>query len=128
MSKNYKSFDAIFDLVREIPAGKVASYGMIASLIPGSTARIVGYAMAATPAGQNIPWQRVVNSTGKISEREGATRQQQRLSEEGIIFSKTGKIDWKIYGWQGPNEAWLDRQGIDFMDFLEIQSKWPGNR
>ncbi|MEX0299979.1 MAG: MGMT family protein [Kordiimonas sp.] len=127
-TRTYKSFDAIFELVKEIPTGEVASYGMIASLIPGATARIVGYAMAATPSGHSIPWQRVINSAGKISDREGASRQKEFLLQEGITFSKAGKVDWKKHGWQGPSEIWLDKHNIDFIDFLETQSKWPNNR
>jgi len=126
MAKTYKSFDAIYALVREIPPGQVASYGMVQSLIPGATARIVGYAMAATPKGEGIPWQRVINSQGKISARDGALRQQAKLEAEGIIFSKSGKVDWAKCRWQGPSEVWLDANEIEFMDFLEIQSRWPG--
>lgn len=126
MAANTKKFEAIYDLVREIPAGQVASYGMVQSLIPKATSRIVGYAMAATPAGQGIPWQRVINSAGKISERDGAQRQREKLEAEGIAFSKTNKVDWGQCRWQGPSEAWLTSNSIDFLDFLEIQSHWPG--
>lgn len=126
MAKSYKSFDAIYALVREIPPGQVASYGMIESLVPRATARIVGYAMAATPSGQGIPWQRVINSQGKISEREGAARQRKILDEEGIVFSKSGKVKWENFRWQGPSAAWLEANDIEFIDFLEAQRKWPG--
>ncbi|PCI58991.1 MAG: hypothetical protein COB37_12235 [Kordiimonadales bacterium] len=126
MTRTYKSFEAIYALVKEVPPGQAASYGMIASLIQGATARIVGYAMAATPEGQGIPWQRIINSAGKISERDGATRQRDRLTAEGIAFTKSGKVDWKKCRWEGPSEAWLEIHKVDFMDFLEIQSKWPG--
>lgn len=125
MTRTYASFPAIYDLVREIPEGQVASYGMVASLLPGVTPRIVGFAMAATPQGEGIPWQRVINSAGKISEREGATRQRDRLVEEGISFKKSGAVDWSAHRWQGPSEAWLDRNKIDFMDFLTVQANWP---
>jgi methylated-DNA-protein-cysteine methyltransferase related protein len=129
MTRQYKSFDAVHALVRKIPVGEVASYGMIASLIPGATARIAGYAMAATPEGEAIPWWRVINSAGKISARKGndasANRQQKRLEAEGIQFSKAGKVRWRDCRWQGPPEAWLEANKIDFMDFLEIQSRWP---
>jgi len=128
MDKKYKTFDAIYDLVQEIPCGHVASYGMVASLIPGATARIVGYAMAATPSGKNIPWQRVLNSSGKISQREGAQRQRDILQKEGIQFNKSDKINWAQQGWQGPSETWLISNKIDFIDFLEIQRQWPGNK
>jgi methylated-DNA-protein-cysteine methyltransferase-like protein len=126
MTRTYKSFPAIYSLVKEIPKGQVASYGMVASLVPGATARIVGFAMAGTPAGEGIPWQRVINSAGKISERDGAERHRAQLEAEGICFSKVGKVRWKDVRWQGPSEAWLEANGIDFMDFLEIQAGWPG--
>lgn len=126
MPRTYASFPTIYDLVKEIPAGQVASYGMIASLLPGVTPRIVGFAMAATPADEGIPWQRVINSAGKISERDGATRQRDRLRGEGVTFSKSGKVSWAKHRWQGPSEAWLERHQIDFMDFLALQSNWPG--
>lgn len=101
---------------------------MLASLIPGVTARIVGYAMAATPEGKGIPWQRVINASGRISERDGAARQREKLEAEGIRFNKSGKVNFAEQGWQGPDETWLTQAGLDFMDFLEIQSKWPGRR
>jgi methylated-DNA-protein-cysteine methyltransferase-like protein len=126
MSREYKSFPAIYELVKEVPEGQVASYGMIASLIKNATPRIVGFAMAGTPTGQDIPWQRVINSAGAISEREGAERQRSYLKAEGVKFKPNGKVDWKKHRWQGPNEKWLADAGIDFMDFLEIQAKWPG--
>ncbi len=60
--------------------------------------RWVGGAMAACP--DDVPWQRVINSQGKISERPGAARQRTLLEEEGIEFVKD-KVDWKKYGWKG---------------------------
>lgn len=126
MTRQYKSFPAIYDLVREIPPGQVASYGMVASLIPGATARIVGFAMAATPAGEGIPWQRVINSQGKVSDREGAVRQMSRLQQEGVAFSKSGRVNWREHRWQGPSDGWLERNGFDPIDYLTIQAGWPG--
>lgn len=125
MAKNFKCFPAVYALIKEIPEGQVASYGMIASLVPGATARIVGFATAGTPAGQGIPWQRVVNSIGKISERDGAERQRKRLMDEGIVFSPTGKIHWGTYRWHGPSDEWLAEAGMDPIDFLTIQAGWP---
>lgn len=126
MPRQYTCFPAVYALIREIPKGQVASYGMIASLIPGATARIVGFATAATPPGDNIPWQRVINAQGKISERDGAARQRARLEAEGIEFSKNGKVNWQKHRWRGPSEDWLDRQGIDPIDFMTLQAGWPG--
>lgn len=99
---------------------------MVASLIPGATARIVGFAMAATPAGEGIPWQRVINSQGKVSERDGAVRQMSRLKKEGVVFSKSGRVKWREHRWQGPSDDWLERNGFDPIDYLTIQAGWPG--
>jgi methylated-DNA-protein-cysteine methyltransferase-like protein len=105
-------YEQVWNLVRQIPRGKVASYGQIALMIPSPNGvdfesykafspRWVGGAMAACP--DDVPWQRVINSQGKISERSGAERQRQLLEEEGIVFAKD-KIDFKKYGWRGPDE------------------------
>ncbi len=99
----------VWELVRQIPYGKVASYGQLAlMLLPPDGVNIeayrafgprwVGGAMAACPEG--VPWQRVVNSQGKISERAGAETQRKLLEEEGIVFVKD-KIDLKKFGWRG---------------------------
>ncbi len=59
-------FPRIYDVVRQVPRGKVTTYGDVAQLIgPGCDARLVGYAMANCP--DDAPWQRVINSQGKIS-------------------------------------------------------------
>ncbi|HVN52799.1 MAG TPA: MGMT family protein [Anaerolineaceae bacterium] len=95
----------IYAVVRQIPAGKVASYGQIAKLVGGCTARMVGYAMAATPAGEDIPWQRVINAQGKISPHGagfGSAVQRQKLEEEGLEFDSQGRIDWRRHGWPSP--------------------------
>lgn len=103
----------VWALVRQVPRGKVATYGQIALMLPPPNgvdfesykafgARWVGGAMAACP--DDVPWQRVINSQGKISERPGAQKQRQLLEEEGIIFMKD-KVDLKKYGWRGLDEA-----------------------
>ena len=62
-------YDDIYQVVKQIPPGKVSSYGRIARIV-GCNARQVGYAMAATPSGRDIPWHRVINSKGEISLRK----------------------------------------------------------
>lgn len=107
-------YQQVWSLVRQIPAGKVASYGMVAALIPPPPninpedyrawgARWVGGAMARCPEG--VPWQRVVNSQGKISLPRGGPyeRQQGLLQEEGVVFGPSGKIDLNRFGWAGPD-------------------------
>lgn len=118
-------YEAIYELVRLVPSGEVASYGMIASLLAGVTPRMVGFAMAGVKADSDIPWQRIINSSGGISPRPGAERHYAVLSAEGIQFSKAGKVTWKDVRWKGPDEAWLTRRGLEFHDFLSIQFGWP---
>lgn len=109
----------VWDLVRQIPYGKVATYGQIALLLPPPPGiefetykafgpRWVGSAMAACP--DDVPWQRVINSQGKISERPGAQKQKELLLEEGVVFNEKGRIDLKKYGWKGPGEIDEPRQ------------------
>ena len=73
--------------------------------------RWVGAAMAACP--EDVPWQRVINSQGRISERPGAERQRALLEEEGIEFVKD-KVDLKKYAWMGSGEARPSQQEILF--------------
>jgi len=100
----------VWEIARCIPRGKVATYGQIAKMIPpplgveleayaAFAPRWVGGAMAACP--DDVPWQRVINSQGKVSERAGAQKQRQLLEAEGIIFDAKDRIDLKKYGWKG---------------------------
>jgi methylated-DNA-protein-cysteine methyltransferase-like protein len=65
--------------------------------------RWVGGAMANCP--DDVPWQRVINSQGKISERPGAERQRPLLEQEGVEFDAKNRVDLKKYGWNGKLEA-----------------------
>ncbi len=110
--------EQVWHLARQVPHGKVVTYGQIAQLIPLPAgvdpdeyktfgARWVGEAMAACPA--DVPWQRVINAQGKISQRPGAQRQRQLLEAEGIVFVKD-KVDLKVYKWPGPSQEDEPRQ------------------
>ena len=110
--------ERVWQLVRRVPRGKVATYGQIALMLPPPAGvdlesyrafgpRWVGGAMAACP--DDVPWQRVINSQGKISERPGAEKQRLLLEAEGIEFVKD-KVDLKKYGWGGLDEADRPRQ------------------
>src|SRR5262245_31265803 len=96
--------ETVWLIVKQIPEGIVSSYGQIATMIPpppqmvpdeykSLSPRWVGAAMRNVPSGQNIPWQRVINSQGKIS-LPGATGAKQRslLEAEGIEFDEKGKV------------------------------------
>ena len=64
-------------------------------------ARMVGGAMASCPS--DVPWQRVINSQGKVSQRkgEGGEKQRKLLEDEGILFDDRDKVDLNIFGWVG---------------------------
>lgn len=96
----------VWAVVKRIPPGKVMTYGQIASLIPcpanmtpqGYRAfgpRWVGGAMAACPEG--VPWQRVINSQGRLSLRDSSEKQRRLLEDEGVEFDETGRIDLRIF-------------------------------
>ena len=100
-----QKFDQVHEIVRQIPAGKVVTYGQIAfwlGWIHG--ARTVGWAMRVAPAGSPIPWHRVVNAKGRISIAED-DEQRVRLEAEGVIFDPTGRIDLKNFQWEGPPQV-----------------------
>ena len=101
-------YTRIYAVVRQIPPGRVATYGQIAAIVGNCTARIVGYAMAACP--DDVPWQRVVNAQGKVSPRAdhwGAEVQRLRLQEEGIAFDAGYRLDLEAVRWAGPDREWL---------------------
>ncbi|MFM2311939.1 MAG: hypothetical protein RLZZ04_1215 [Cyanobacteriota bacterium] len=101
------NYDRIYSTVRQIPWGKVATYGQIAD-IAGlyGKARLVGYALFRVQIEDDIPWHRVINAQGEISyslQRQGGDYLQKALLEaEGIEFKSNGKIDLNKYRWQ-PN-------------------------
>jgi methylated-DNA-protein-cysteine methyltransferase related protein len=98
----------IYEVVRRIPPGKVATYGQIAGIVGRCTARMVGYAMAALPPGSGVPWQRVINHKGEISARavgDGALRQRRLLQKEGIRFDPGGRVNLKKFRWGGPGPS-----------------------
>jgi methylated-DNA-protein-cysteine methyltransferase-like protein len=102
-----KLFARIYEVVKQVPRGKVASYGQIAQIVgAGCDARMVGYAMAGTPEGSDVPWQRIVNREGKISlPGKGGVIQRMRLEAEGVVFDARGRIDMKRFGWGGPGAS-----------------------
>lgn len=95
----------IYEVVRRVPRGKVATYGQVARLAGlGEHARLVGYAMAALHAGSRVPWHRVVNAQGRISARSGdgeeAVLQRVLLEREGVRFDARGAIPLARFRWR----------------------------
>jgi methylated-DNA-protein-cysteine methyltransferase related protein len=110
------SYYRIYEVVREIPPGRVATYGQIATVVgPPVTARQVGDAMAALRHGSpglSIPWQRVINAQGKVST---GRHQQKLLEQEGVVFNAKGCTDLRHFGWQGPDPAWAEAHGYSLL-------------
>jgi methylated-DNA-protein-cysteine methyltransferase-like protein len=96
------TYEEIYRIVRRIPRGRVATYGLIARLagIPRH-ARRVGYALAALRE-DGVPWHRVVNAQGEISLRSTTGYGEQRglLEAEGVKFDGDGSIDLARYQWR----------------------------
>lgn len=96
-------FKKIYDVVCQIPEGKVATYGQVARIAGNPRwARVVGYALHNNPAPGIIPCYRVVNRDGFVAEAfvfGGASQQISLLRQEGIEFQKDGSIDLTKYGW-----------------------------
>jgi methylated-DNA-protein-cysteine methyltransferase-like protein len=98
------TYDAIYQVVRQIPFGKVATYGQVAELanLP-RRARLVGYALYRVAPNCDVPWHRVINAKGEISQspfRQGSDDLQRSiLEQEGIVFSAAGKINLRNYQW-----------------------------
>jgi len=101
-------YDKVYQLVKQIPKGKVATYGQIAALIGSPrSARMVGWAMHAMDGGrlEEIPWQRVINREGRISttcEVHPPQEQARLLKKDGVrvdLKSNNYYIDLDKYLW-----------------------------
>ena len=102
-------FDQVYAVVRQIPPGKIASYGQIAALLGHPrAARTVGWALAALREQEerDVPWQRVVNAAGGCSTDRlpdfPKGLQRSLLEEEGVGFRRNGTLDLELYRWWPP--------------------------
>ena len=99
-------FTHLRDVIARVPRGKVITYGQVADLagLPGH-ARLVGYSLHGLPAESRLPWHRVVNAQGLVSQRSepgpSAGLQRHLLEEEGIAFDERDRIDLRRYRWRG---------------------------
>ena len=97
------TFEKIYEQVKRIPCGKVATYGQIA-LLAGNPrwSQVVGYALHVNPEPGVIPCHRVVKKDGRVAEGfafGGENRQIVLLEQEGVNFTE-GKVDLQKYGWK----------------------------
>jgi methylated-DNA-protein-cysteine methyltransferase related protein len=97
-------FQAVYNIVSQIPEGKVATYGQIAALLGHPrNAKIVGWAMRSAPKQLALPCHRVVNKSGAMAPDYvfgSAESQRVKLASEGITFTKDGFIDLTQHLWQ----------------------------
>jgi methylated-DNA-protein-cysteine methyltransferase-like protein len=104
-------FDLVYQVVREIPKGRVTSYGAIAHYLGlKSGARMVGYAMNAAHTMTGIPAQRVVNRQGLLTGRSHfatPTRMQELLEAEGVVVENDRVKDFDIIFWDPEKELSL---------------------
>jgi len=102
------SFQKIYTVVRQIPKGRVTTYGQIAHLVGNPRmSRVVGYALHVNPEPGVIPCHRVVNRKGELSGAfafGGLGQQHLLLEAEGIEFLPDGRVDLRRYMWYGPEE------------------------
>lgn len=98
------TFERIYEVVKKIPKGTVATYGQIATLAGNRhLSQIVGYALHVNPDPENIPCYRVVNRFGAVSKAfafGGDNVQIQLLRADGIEVSDDGIVDLKKYQWK----------------------------
>ena len=97
-------FERVYEVARQIPYGKVTSYGAIAKALgAGRSARMVGWAMNACHGREDIPAHRVVNRLGLLTGKhhfEGTNLMQQLLESEGIQVINNQLIDFNIHFWE----------------------------
>ncbi len=89
-------------VIKQIPRGKIATYGQIAKLAGNSrAARQVAWILHSSSRKDVLPWHRVINSKGKISlpPNRGGELQKNLLEKEGIIFNRDNSINLKKYLW-----------------------------
>src|ERR1700746_683934 len=105
------SWDLVFRFVKQIPRGRVLTYGALARALrlPGCAAS-AGRAGAATPSGKGIPWHRVIGERGKILIREPYASLQRRLLESEGVTIRESRVDLKRHLWKPPAKSKLNKK------------------
>lgn len=101
-------FERVYDVVRQIPYGKVTSYGAIARFLGAArSARMVGWAMNACHGREDVPAHRVVNRVGLLSGKhhfEGTNLMQQLLESEGVKVKEHKIVNFEKHLWDPAKE------------------------
>lgn len=93
-------FEQVYQVVKQIPKGKVVTYGQIARQLGTRDARRVGWALHSNKSGSGVPCHRVVNQEGRLAPNfafSGEEEQRRRLEAEGVKFLENGKVEMKKY-------------------------------
>jgi methylated-DNA-protein-cysteine methyltransferase-like protein len=102
-AKNDNFFERVYEVARQIPYGKVTSYGAIAKVLGAArSARMVGWAMNASHDLEDVPAHRVVNRNGLLTGKhhfDGTNLMQQLLESEGIVVIDNQIIDFEKHFW-----------------------------
>lgn len=96
-------FEQVYQVVKQVPRGKVMTYGQIAKQLGTRDARRVGWALHSNKSGSGVPCHRVVNQAGRLAPNfafDGEEEQRRRLEAEGVKFLENGKVDMKKYQWK----------------------------
>jgi methylated-DNA-protein-cysteine methyltransferase-like protein len=107
MKKKENYIEAVFDVTRAIPEGRVTSYGVIAAVLGLGSARMVGWALNKVLPTDDVPAHRVVNSKGELSGRLNfptPTMMQERLEKEGVSVKNDKVVDFKKLVWHPEEE------------------------
>jgi methylated-DNA-protein-cysteine methyltransferase-like protein len=111
-------FRRVYQVVRLIPPGQVATYGQIAEIVSHrQAARTVGWALNGLPEGEDVPWHRVINARGLISPRgrgNAAATQRALLEREGVLFDPQDRIDLARFQWPG----------LDWPEIEQLRASW----
>lgn len=112
VAKEYSFFTDVYDVVRQIPKGRVTNYGAIANYLGTKlSARMVGWAMnAAHSAKPKVPAQRVVNRNGMLTGKfhfETPTKMEELLKKDGVTVKKDTVVDFKTLFWDPATELSL---------------------
>lgn len=108
MDENISFFERVYQVVRQVPYGRVTSYGAIANYLGAArSARMVGWAMNASHGHDDVPAHRVVNRQGLLTGKHhfgGTNLMQQLLENEGIKVKENKVVDFKKHFWNPADE------------------------
>ena len=103
------TFQKVYDIVRQVPKGRVVTYGQVAGWMGNPRlSRVVGYALHVNPQPGVIPCHRVVNREGRLSDAfafGGVNQQRLLLQDEGVGFLPDGRVDLARFLWWGPENG-----------------------